>query len=145
MKTNYRRYLIFIGVFLLTFLMFIPSVFAIVDYGNLCSNYNEGIGSAARIIGYIVEVAKWIIPFIIIVLGMIDFGKAALSNDDKSISKAATALIRRLVAGVVVFFIPQLVLVILNLTNISKGIENTTRFEACTKCILNASKYCPLN
>lgn len=137
---------IYMLIFLMLFLIIsCPVVFAdTINYGNLCSNYDEGIGSAVRIIGYIVELAKWIIPLIIIVLGMVDFGKAVISSDDKAINKAASTLIRRIVAGVIVFFIPTIVLTLLNIIDITDGIEDTSRFEACTKCILNASEHCPL-
>lgn len=114
-----------------------------MNYDKLCSDYSSGIGGAARIIGYIVLVAKWLVPIVIIILGIIDFAKAVISSDDKALNKATSSLAKRIVAGLIVFFIPTLLLALLNLLDISNGIENNGRFDACTKCILNASKYCP--
>lgn len=116
------------------------------DYDVLCSDFSTGIGAAVRIIGYVVEIAKWIAPLIIIVLGMVDFGKAVISSDDKAISKAASSLLRRFIAGVVIFFIPTILLTIFNIIGVTGGIENedNTRYGACTSCILDASKNCPL-
>lgn len=114
-----------------------------MNYDKLCSDYSSGIGGAARIIGYIVLVVKWLVPIVIIILGIIDFAKAVISSDDKALNKATSSLAKRIVAGLIVFFIPTLLLALLNLLDISNGIENNGRFDACTKCILNASKYCP--
>lgn len=116
-----------------------------VNYANLCSDYNNGFGSVARIVGYVVLLAKWLVPLILIVLGMVDFTKAVISSDDKAINKSVSSLIRRIIAGIVVFFVPTIVLAFLNLIEITGNIENTTRFGACTRCILNASKYCPID
>lgn len=115
-----------------------------VTYDNLCNSFESGIGSAIRILGYLLEIIKVIVPIIVIVLGMVDFGKAFLSNDDKAITKAVGALTRRVIAGVVIFFTPTLILTIVELVDITDGIENNGRFNACTKCILNASENCPL-
>lgn len=108
-----------------------------LNYDNLC--YEEGVMKASKIIGYVVLVAKWLAPLIIIVLGMVDFGKAVTSSDEKEIGKAFASLIRRLVAGVIIFLIPTIVLALLDLIHVTKGLENTT-FGPCTKCILNVNK-----
>ena len=143
MKNKKTNLIIFSILFII---MSTSIVFAdTINYGNLCSDYNEGIGSAVRILGYAVLAAKWIVPLIIIVLGMVDFGQAVISDDEKAISKAAYSLLRRFIAGIAVFFVPTIILAFLNLIQVTGSIEETTRFNACTKCILNASKYCPLD
>lgn len=118
-----------------------------IDYTNLCSDFNSGIGAAFRILGYVVVVIKWIAPLIIMVLGMVDFSKAVLENDDKAINKAASTLLRRFIAGVAIFLAPTFVLAILNavgVTNDIEGMKNTNRYSECTKCLLNANKYCSI-
>lgn len=134
-------------IFTFTLLMLLISCSIVtaenINYNNLCAN--DGIGSAARIIGYIIIIAKWLVPLIIIVLGMIDFGKAVIASDEKAINKSASSLIRRIIAGLAVFFAPTIILAFLNLIQITGGIEETSRFNACTKCILNATKYCSID
>lgn len=136
-----------IYIFTFTLLMLLISCSIVtaenINYNNLCAN--DGIGSAARIIGYIIIIAKWLVPLIIIVLGMIDFGKAVIASDEKAINKSASSLIRRIIAGLAVFFAPTIILAFLNLIQITGGIEETSRFNACTKCILNATKYCSID
>ncbi len=85
-----------------------------------------------NVIGHVVMILKVLVPLIIIVLGIIDLSKAVISNDDKAISKSAGSLVKRFIAGVVIFFIPTIVTVIfdmLELVNV-KGDFNT-----CLTCI----------
>ena len=69
-----------------------------IDYNSLCSNPN--IKKAAQLIGYIIQIIRWIVPLMLIVFGMLDFGKATIASDDNAIKKATSTLIRRTVAGI---------------------------------------------
>ncbi len=113
-----------------------------LDYNSWCSSGTEGnigIRKAARIIGYVIAIAKWIVPMILIIFGIVDFTKASISSDDKALSKATSSLLKRLVAGIIVVFIPTIAIAILNFIEVSKGItdESNPNFAACTKCIFN--------
>ena len=101
------------------------------DYSNVCNN--EGVKSAVLFIGKLVRVAIWAVPLIIIVLGMVDFTKAITSSDEKAVSKATAALIKRIVAGLSVFLIPTIIIAILQNIGI-KGIDQ----NSCVNCLL----YC---
>ena len=59
-----------------------------------------------QFVGYFLVALKIVIPLIIIVLGVIDFATAVVSSDDKAISSATKGLFKRLIVGVVIFFIP---------------------------------------
>ena len=104
-----------------------------LNYNAFCSN--EGMSSAMKLLGTIIMIIKIVVPIIIIVLGMIDFTKSITSGDENATSKALNVLIRRIVAGVIVFFVPTILLTILNTLNMS-NIDNP-EFESCTKCLLN--------
>lgn len=144
MKKNKYIYIIII---LVALIIFIPKITlaARLIYSGLCSN--NDIKSAFKIIGYVILVIKWIVPLIIIVLGMIDFGKATISNDEKALNKATGALIRRFIAGVVIFFIPTIVMTALNVVQVSKGIEKDTdtNFGTCTKCLFDPVNSCVIS
>ncbi len=115
-----------------------------LDYSSICSTTNMGIRRAFKAIGYVVAIAKWIVPLIIIVLGMIDFGKVVISDDDKAMGKATGALIRRFIAAIVVFVAPTVILSIVNIIPVMQGItnENNANFGACTKCVLDPFNSC---
>lgn len=59
-----------------------------------------------------------IVPILIIVLGMLDFGKAVLAGKEDNMKKAQSTFIKRLIAGVIVFFVPLLVDLVMDLADI---------------------------
>ena len=90
---------------------------------------------AFQVIGYILLIIKIIVPLILIVLGSIDFAKAALSGDDKSTKDAAVQFGKRVLIGLIIFFIPTIIDFFLSLL---KGTsEVVAKYENCTNCILN--------
>lgn len=82
----------------------------------------------------VIYIIKILVPIIIIVLGMIDFGKAALSGDDKANVTTITTLGRRLIIGVLIFFIPTILDFFLGLVDGTK--ESVSKYGPCTKCML---------
>lgn len=90
-----------------------------------------------EIVGWLVVVIKIVIPLILIVLGMVDLGKAVVASDDKAINKSVTTLIKRFIAAVVVFFVPTIVSALFNalqITNLNDGDAGI-----CLKCVLDVN------
>lgn len=57
-------------------------------------------------IAYVVKLLiQWAVPVVLVILGMLDFTKAAMANDESGISKAKQSFIKRLIAAVSVFFV----------------------------------------
>ena len=68
-------------------------------------------------------------------MGSIEFGKAAISKDEKSIMVAANSLINKFILGVLIFMIPTLLDAVLSLVS---GTEDTKKnYETCTTCLLS--------
>lgn len=109
------------------------------NYSNLCSD-NEGVIKAVKIIGRVVQICKWVVPFLIILFGMIDFIKVVISNDEKAMNKATKSLITRIIIGLVVLVLPRFLLVVMEMFN-SLNVKDIAdgSFGACTKCILDVS------
>ncbi len=101
------------------------------------------------LLGYIVVVLKIVIPLILIVLGMIDLGKAVVASDDKAISKAVNMLLHRFIAAVIVFFIPTIVSAIFNAINLGKAERESADYQYCIQCLTNvngqAAGFCESN
>lgn len=57
------------------------------------------------LIGNIIKILQIAIPIIIILLGSIDLGKAVMAGDDKVIKESQKMFLKRLIYGVVVFFV----------------------------------------
>lgn len=90
-----------------------------------------------NLLGYVVTVIKIVIPLILIILGMVDLGKAVVSSDDKAISKSVSALIKRFIAAVVMFFIPTIVSALFNAVSSINMNEEGTDNQICVQCLTN--------
>ena len=89
-----------------------------------------------QIVGYFLLVFKIVIPIIIIILGMIDLGKAVVSSDEKAIQKSAKTLLIRVLAGILIFFVPTIVGLIFGLvTNFNNEVR--TKWEICKSCVVS--------
>lgn len=87
------------------------------------------------LLGHIVNIIKIVIPLILIILGMVDLGKAVVSSDDKAISKSVSALIKRFIAAVIVFFVPTIVSALFSA--ISSVNLNSGDAQICIQCLVN--------
>lgn len=88
------------------------------------------------LLGWVVFILKIVIPLILIVLGMIDLGKAVVESDDKAINTAVNTLLHRFIAAVVVFFIPTIVLALFHAI-MDFDVKNSAK--QCVDCLLNRS------
>lgn len=106
----------------------------------MVDNFCVKTASIWQFVGYGLFALKILIPVVIIVFGIIDFSKAVVSSDEKAVSKAATSLVQRFILGLVVFFIPTIVSVIIGLVT---DVTNTKKsIEACEKCLLDPLGKC---
>ena len=99
-----------------------------------CNDNN--IRNVLKIAGYILLLAKLIIPLLIIGYGVFDLYKAVIDKDEKSLSKQAKMLIIRIVTGLIVFFIPNLVSAIFTLSD-KLNIVDTDEYKTCASCVLD--------
>jgi surface polysaccharide O-acyltransferase-like enzyme len=107
---------------------------------EITANFCAKSASIWQIVGYLFFILKVIIPLIIIILGMIDFAQAVIANDDKTIAEKSIRLIKRIIIGVVIFFIPTLVRVIFfMLPMFNQDMKNDT--GNCITC-LTSPKDC---
>ena len=91
-----------------------------------------------NLLGYVVTVIKIVIPLILIVLGMVDLGKAVVSSDDKQISKSVSTLIKRFIAAVIVFFVPTIVSALFNALAIMNDTE-WADYNVCVQCVTGST------
>lgn len=85
-------------------------------------------------VGKIVLVLKILIPVIIIILGIVDLGKAVIASKEDDIKKATNILLQRIIIGIVIFFVPAIVNAVFSLLdNYTKDAEKDARI--CINCI----------
>ena len=103
-----------------------------IDITQFCSK----MGGLLQMVGYVITIFKVGIPLIIIALGMFDFGKAVVAEKEDEIKKQTKRLIYRVVAGIVIFFIPSLVMFIFEQTGNYQTETAQADFENCENCLL---------
>lgn len=90
----------------------------------------------------VVSIIQWVIPVILIVLGMMDLGKAVTSNDEKQMKEAQKTLIKRVIYAVLVLFIVAIVRFVFSALapDSAGGIDSDTpssSISGCIDCFIN--------
>ena len=106
---------------------------AIENIENFCGT----MAGPLQFVGIVLWVFKVAIPVIIFVMGMIDLGKAVTASKDDEIKKAMKQLMIRLLSGVLIFFIPTLVIFVFGLLADFGTASNNVDFDTCKTCILS--------
>ena len=89
-----------------------------------------------QFVGYILMLFKIVIPLLLLILGMFDLGKAVVASDDKAINKATTALVKRAVAAIIIFFIPTLIGFVFSIVA-GFNEEIKTNYNSCKNCVVS--------
>lgn len=90
-------------------------------FGDKNDAGNEATGeppSIAYLINQILGYVRIIVPILVIVLGTFDLAQAVIASKEDEMKKAQTTFIKRLILGLVVFFIPVVVNVVMWLADI---------------------------
>ena len=91
-------------------------MFNILEVG--CDSIPEEITSILRSVVTLIQIG---VPIILVIMGMIDLGKAVTSQKEDEIKKAQSLLIKRLIYGVLVFLIVAIVKFVLDIVGDSAG------------------------
>ncbi len=94
---------------------------------------NTEVKKSLRFIGRILIVVKIIIPLLLIIYGFIDFGKAIVSSNAETSSKALKRLTTRVLTGVIIFILPTLINFVFGL------FPKKYHFIDCSECIFKPS------
>jgi hypothetical protein len=77
----------------------------------LCDDFKDDVGN---IIHEIYKIMWIVVPLLLIGFGTWDFTKATLSSDDNALKKAGSDFFKRIIATVILFFIPLVIKLLLN-------------------------------
>ena len=100
-------------------------------------NFCKDTAAIWQFIGYLLFLLKIIIPLVIIVLGIVDLAKVVVSHDDKAINMAFSSLVKRLIMGIAIFFVPTLVSLVFSA--IKEAAPYLDSADACQVCLLRPS------
>lgn len=101
-------------------------------------NFCEYAGTirVMKIIGYLITIIKIVVPILIIAFAMMDLTKVLISGKTEDLSKITVMVIKRIIAGFIIFLIPTLMNYIFN--NLIDN--NDSNFQACTTCLFNTKE-----
>lgn len=95
-----------------------------------------GTRKTFKTVGYFLIVIKILVPVLLIGAAMIDLFKIVLSGKDDDLRKSVSTIIKRAIAGIIVFLIPSLFNYIFN-----DLVEyDDTSVKKCTTCLLDIDK-----
>ncbi|MDO4963241.1 MAG: hypothetical protein Q4E75_04000 [bacterium] len=89
-------------------------------------------GTFPYIISTIVLIIKIAVPILLIIFGMLDLGKAVVASKEDEIKKGQQLLIKRAITAVLVFFVIQIVQIIIRFVS-----GNNASVINCFNCFIN--------
>ena len=98
-----------------------------------CGNTNLVFsGTFPYIVSTIILIIKIAVPVLLIIFGMLDLGKAVIASKEEEIKKGQQTFIKRAIAAVLVFFIIQIVQIIVRF--VSNGEPSIAQ---CFNCFIH--------
>jgi len=97
--------------------------------GELGFNFS---GTFPYLVHTAVTLIKIVIPILLIIFGMLDLGKAVVASKEDEIKKGQQMFIKRVISAVIVFFVIQIVQLIIGF--VSNSDANITN---CFNCFVN--------
>ncbi len=97
------------------------------DQDQTCEGSNSLLGdpddpdSVAWLLQQILNFIKIVGPILVVILSSVDFIQVIVKSDDEAMAKAQKKLIKRLILAALLFFIPTLVQVILDVFGFNSG------------------------
>lgn len=89
----------------------------------------------ATLVSTIYTLIKVAIPLILILMGMLDLGKAVISQKEDEIKKNQGIFVKRLIAAAIVFFVLAIVQLLVNVV----GGDDKSSITNCINGMLNAN------
>ncbi len=108
----------FVFVILTSLLIVLPLNSYATDCSGLLGNPNDE-NSVAWLIQTLLNYTRILGPLAVIILSSIDFANVIIRSDDDAMAKAKKKLIRRLIITALLFFIPTIANVLLNIFGIT--------------------------
>lgn len=103
-----------------------------------CGNLEiEFSGMVPKVVSTIVLIIKIAVPIVLIIFGSIDFLKAVSASKEDEIKKGQQTFIKRLIAGVLVFLIIQIVQIIIRFASSGNDKKSITD---CFNCFINGTE-----
>ena len=102
---------------------------------------DSGLALLPTITRTLITIIKIGIPIILIFFGMLDLGKAVMSNDEKVMKESQGKLIKRIIYAVLVFLIVAIVQLLVGVLN-GAGANEDDSVAGCIDCFIVDKNAC---
>lgn len=117
---------------LLKFFMLFNTLNVYADDGYVAQNFCSDIIKTLRLVSISVMIVRICVPMFIIIMGTLDIYNTVSSGKTDDLKKNLTILGKRMIIGLIVFFIPTIVRLVVN------GLGgNDSNYQVCVNCIDN--------
>lgn len=94
-----------------------------------------------QLVGYLILIAKIVIPVSLIISGIIILGKTVISSDEKENKNQYSRLTKCIIAGICTFFIPYIISAMFGIVSGFKDLKPD--YNVCQRCMTHPnSAYC---
>ena len=100
-----------------------------------CGNIGTFHKKIPEITSWLITVVEVLVPVILVIMGMIDFVKGLVSQKEDEIRKGQQVFIKRLITGIIIFFI--VVFVKLIISAVSNSIAEKNNIVSCIDCFIS--------
>lgn len=113
----------------------------ILEQVSLDSEYTCGTmtlafsGTFPYIVSIVITLIKIVVPILLIIFGMLDLAKSVIASKEDEIKKGQQILIKRVIAALIVFFVVQVVQIVVRF--VSSNDSNST-ISDCLNCFIHA-------
>ena len=98
-----------------------------------CSGLDPFPGVVPGIVHLIITIIKIGVPVLLIIMGMIDLGKAVVAQKEDEIKKGQGLFIKKLIAALLVFLVVFIVQFLVKFISPKDG----NRIQSCLNCFIN--------
>ena len=114
--------------------------FNLTDASDFKFCAETGLLKTFNILHKLLMIARIVVPLLLVILASIDLFNAFASGDDKAMKASLTVILRRLVIGIIIFFIPTIVNSIIIL--VDENNDSSGEFSNCTVCFTGKNGNC---
>lgn len=97
----------------------------------------EGIDAIAQVTSLLVMIIKIGVPILLIIFGMLDFGKAVMAQKEDEIKKGQQTFIKRAIAAALVFFVVSIVELVVGLLLRGNDQKEKDNVMECLHCFIS--------
>lgn len=105
------------------------------NYEPVAENFCDDAQKTLQFLGYILLFVRILVPLAIISVGSFDYYKAVSTGQSDDLKKQSILLLKRVISGFIIFFIPTILNIIFNTLREFDVVRSD--YEVCANCLFS--------